>query len=140
MTWFSILKNPRPDYPDLDGDGDEEEPMVDALETVEQVESVKKFAPSYTLKNGVVVKLPKGLRIGRSNNRIVEETHRILLENPDGLSPRAVVGHLFAESKVKAGTIPDKARMIAYFKINGNVYKKGTQEGTYKVIDNGEEN
>ena len=42
MTWKEILKTQRPDYPDLDGDGDTEEPMVDALETVEQVESVKK--------------------------------------------------------------------------------------------------
>tara|TARA_R100000656_G_scaffold113905_1_gene86246 strand:- start:15 stop:473 length:459 start_codon:yes stop_codon:yes gene_type:complete len=42
MTWKNILKNQRPDYPDLDGDGDTDEPMVDALKTVEQVESVKK--------------------------------------------------------------------------------------------------
>lgn len=42
MSWKQILKNQRPDYPDLDGDGDEEEPMIDALETVEQVESAKK--------------------------------------------------------------------------------------------------
>jgi len=42
MNWKNILKDQRPDYPDLDGDGDTEEPMVDALETVEQVESVKK--------------------------------------------------------------------------------------------------
>ena len=42
MNWKNILKNQRPDYPDLDGDGDTEEPMVDALETVEQVESVNK--------------------------------------------------------------------------------------------------
>ena len=42
MNWKNILKGARPDYPDLDGDGDTEEPMVDALETVEQVESAKK--------------------------------------------------------------------------------------------------
>ena len=42
MTWKNILKGQRPDYPDLDGDGDTDEPMVDALKTVEQVESVKK--------------------------------------------------------------------------------------------------
>tara|TARA_R110000824_G_C14880252_1_gene643278 strand:- start:24 stop:392 length:369 start_codon:yes stop_codon:yes gene_type:complete len=42
MSWQDIIKGQRPDYPDLDGDGDTEEPMVDALETVEQVESVKK--------------------------------------------------------------------------------------------------
>ena len=42
MNWQNILKNQRPDYPDLDGDGDTDEPMVDALATVEQVESVKK--------------------------------------------------------------------------------------------------
>tara|TARA_R100001594_G_C4002600_1_gene255127 strand:- start:757 stop:891 length:135 start_codon:yes stop_codon:yes gene_type:complete len=41
MSWKKILKKQKPDYPDLDGDGDTEEPMVDALETVEQVESVK---------------------------------------------------------------------------------------------------
>jgi|19_taG_2_1085344.scaffolds.fasta_scaffold12012_6 hypothetical protein len=40
MTWKNVLKDQRPDYPDLDGDT--EEPMVDALETVEQVKSVKK--------------------------------------------------------------------------------------------------
>ena len=42
MTWKNVLKGQRPDYPDLDGDGDTDEPMVDALATVEQVESVKK--------------------------------------------------------------------------------------------------
>ena len=42
MSWKNILKNKRPDYPDVDGDGDTTEPMVDALETVEQVESVGK--------------------------------------------------------------------------------------------------
>tara|TARA_R110002012_G_scaffold149187_1_gene308173 strand:- start:447 stop:755 length:309 start_codon:yes stop_codon:yes gene_type:complete len=42
MSWKKILKNQRPDYPDLDGDGDKEEPMVDALRTVEEVESTKK--------------------------------------------------------------------------------------------------
>jgi len=42
MSWKKILKNQRPDYPDVDGDGDTTEPMVDALETVEQVESVGK--------------------------------------------------------------------------------------------------
>tara|TARA_R110000824_G_scaffold68020_1_gene176237 strand:+ start:688 stop:1143 length:456 start_codon:yes stop_codon:yes gene_type:complete len=42
LTWKNILKNQRPDYPDLDGDGDTDEPMVDALATVAQVESVKK--------------------------------------------------------------------------------------------------
>ena len=42
MSWEEILKNQRPDYPDLDGDGDTEEPMVDALQTVEEVESTKK--------------------------------------------------------------------------------------------------
>lgn len=42
MSWKEILKNQRPDYPDLDGDGDTEEPMVDALQTVEEVESAKK--------------------------------------------------------------------------------------------------
>ena len=43
MTWKDVIKNRKPDYPDLDGDGDTEEPMVDALKTVEQVESVKKI-------------------------------------------------------------------------------------------------
>ena len=42
MNWKNVLKDQRPDYPDLDGDGDTDEPMVDALETVEQVESVEK--------------------------------------------------------------------------------------------------
>lgn len=42
MSWKDILKNKRPDYPDVDGDGDTTEPMVDALKTVEQVESVRK--------------------------------------------------------------------------------------------------
>lgn len=42
MSWKKVLKNQRPDYPDLDGDGDKEEPMVDALQTVEEVESTKK--------------------------------------------------------------------------------------------------
>ena len=37
MTWKDILKEQRPDYPDLDGDGDTDEPMVDALATVESV-------------------------------------------------------------------------------------------------------
>jgi len=41
MSWFDILKQ-KPDYPDLDGDGDKEEPMVDALKIIEQVESAKK--------------------------------------------------------------------------------------------------
>tara|TARA_R110000751_G_scaffold190459_1_gene296245 strand:- start:689 stop:934 length:246 start_codon:yes stop_codon:yes gene_type:complete len=43
MSWEDILKNQRPDYPDTDGDGNTEEPMVDALQTVEEVESVKKI-------------------------------------------------------------------------------------------------
>lgn len=43
MSWKKILKNQRPDYPDLDGDGDTEEPMVEALKTVKEVESVKKL-------------------------------------------------------------------------------------------------
>tara|TARA_R110000824_G_scaffold194209_3_gene376777 strand:- start:2486 stop:2893 length:408 start_codon:yes stop_codon:yes gene_type:complete len=42
MSWKKILKNKRPDYPDVDGDGDTTEPMVDALKTVEQVEAVRK--------------------------------------------------------------------------------------------------
>jgi hypothetical protein len=42
MTWKDVIKNGKPDYLDFDGDGDTEEPMVDALKTVEQVESVKK--------------------------------------------------------------------------------------------------
>ena len=42
MTWEDILKDKKPDYLDLDGDGDTEEPMVDAIKTVEEVESVKK--------------------------------------------------------------------------------------------------
>ena len=42
MSWRDIVKNQKPDYLDFDGDGDREEPMVDALETVEQVESTKK--------------------------------------------------------------------------------------------------
>ena len=103
-------------------------------------EDILKFAPEYTLKDGTVVKLPKGLRIGRTNNRVVEEAHRILLENPQGLSAKAIVGHLFADGNVKAGTIPTASRFGAYLKINGNVYKKGTREGTYKVKENGEEN
>ena len=41
MSWKDILKQ-KPDYPDLDGDGDKEEPMVDALKTIEEVESTKK--------------------------------------------------------------------------------------------------
>ena len=41
MSWKKILKQ-KPDYPDLDGDGDKEEPMVDALKTIEEVESTKK--------------------------------------------------------------------------------------------------
>jgi hypothetical protein len=40
--WKDVIKNGKPDYLDFDGDGDTEEPMVDALKTVEQVESVKK--------------------------------------------------------------------------------------------------
>ena len=51
MSWEDTLKGQKPDYPDLDGDGDTEEPMVDALETVEQVESVEKGAPEdYTIE------------------------------------------------------------------------------------------
>ena len=42
MTWKNILKDRKPDYFDADGDGDTEEDMVDALKTVEQVDSVKK--------------------------------------------------------------------------------------------------
>ena len=103
-------------------------------------EDILKFAPEYTLKDGTVVKLPKGLRIGQKNNRVVEEVHRILLENPQGLSAKAIVGHLFADGNVKAGTIPTQARIAQYLRINGNVYKKGTREGTYKVKENGEEN
>ena len=45
MSWRDIVKNQKPDYLDFDGDGDREEPMVDALETVEQVESTKKAEP-----------------------------------------------------------------------------------------------
>ena len=101
---------------------------------------ILKFASEYTLENGVVVKLTKGMRIGRTNNNLVEEIHKILLKNPEGLTARAIIGHLFADGNVKAGTIPDTARIARYLKINGNVYKKGTQEGTYKVNDNGEEN
>jgi hypothetical protein len=41
MSWKKILKQ-KPDYPDLDGDGDKEEPMVNALKTIEEVESTKK--------------------------------------------------------------------------------------------------
>ena len=56
MTWKNVIKRQRPDYPDLDGDGDTDEPMVDALETVEQVESVAKIG-----------------RIPNKNSRIVRE-------------------------------------------------------------------
>lgn len=103
-------------------------------------QDILKFAPEYTLKDGTVVKLPKGLRIGQKNNRVVEEAHRIVLENPQGISPKAVVGYLFTGGNVKAGTVPNASKFRAYFKINGNVYKKGTQEDTYKVNRNGEEN
>ena len=42
MNWKNILKARKPDYLDFDGDGDTDEDMLAAIETVEQVESVKK--------------------------------------------------------------------------------------------------
>ena len=30
MSWQNTLKNQRPDYPDLDGDGNKKEPMSEA--------------------------------------------------------------------------------------------------------------
>ena len=59
MNWKNILKEQRPDYPDLDGDGDTEEPMVDALKTVEQVESVRKGS---TILNSLDSKEKKKLK------------------------------------------------------------------------------
>ena len=37
MTWEDVVKRQRPDYPDIDGDGDTDEPMVDAIKTVKEV-------------------------------------------------------------------------------------------------------
>ena len=66
MSWEDILKNQRPDYPDTDGDGNTEEPMVDALQTVEEVESVEKSPDRkhYTIDGkewtGKTHKMPNG--------------------------------------------------------------------------------
>ena len=61
MTWKNILKDRKPDYFDADGDGDTEEDMVDALETVEQVDSVKK-KESDTILNSLDSKEKKKLK------------------------------------------------------------------------------
>ena len=59
MSWENTIKGQRPDYPDLDGDGDTDEPMVDALETVEQVESVKKEAVTMSWENVLKAEIPR---------------------------------------------------------------------------------
>ena len=65
MSWEDILKQ-KPDYPDLDGDGDKEEPMVNALKTIEEVESTKKspdkthYTEDGEVWNGPTHKMPGG--------------------------------------------------------------------------------
>tara|TARA_R110000744_G_scaffold349903_1_gene455554 strand:+ start:85 stop:348 length:264 start_codon:yes stop_codon:yes gene_type:complete len=65
MSWKKILKQ-KPDYPDLDGDGDKEEPMVNALRTIEEVESTKKspdkthYTEDGKVWNGATHKMPGG--------------------------------------------------------------------------------
>ena len=61
MNWKNILKDRKPDYFDADGDGDTEEDMVDALKTVEQVDSVKK-EESNTILNSLDSKEKKKLK------------------------------------------------------------------------------
>ena len=65
MSWKNILKQ-KPDYPDLDGDGDKEEPMIAALKTIEEVESTKKspekthYTKDGKVWNGGTHKMPDG--------------------------------------------------------------------------------
>tara|TARA_R110000744_G_scaffold94694_1_gene182934 strand:- start:2530 stop:3048 length:519 start_codon:yes stop_codon:yes gene_type:complete len=94
MSWEDITKKPKPDYLDVDGDGDTEEQMVDALETVEQVNSsefttkkswqeiLKVLTPRMFLENlqtiveGEIETKRKGTMILRFENGRVEVTQR----------------------------------------------------------------
>ena len=89
MSWKNILKQ-RPDYPDLDGDGNKEEPMVDALRTIEEVESAKKspeethYTKDGKVWNGETHKMPDGSLM--TENPHSEESVR--LYHKDELKPR----------------------------------------------------
>ena len=64
-TYGNVEKG-KPDYPDLDGDGDREESMMDALKTIEEVESTKKspekthYTKDGKVWNGKTHKMPNG--------------------------------------------------------------------------------
>ena len=74
MEWKEILKAQKPDYLDFDKDGDTEEPMVDALKTVEEVESVEKSPDRkhYTIDGkewkGKTHKMPNGKLMTNPHN------------------------------------------------------------------------
>ena len=92
MTWKNILKNQRPDYPDLDGDGDTEEPMVDALETVEQVESAKKSILKFEIADEIHL-----------NKKIAEQMKRGKYDTftiPDGYTEPDSLGFIVDGIKV----------------------------------------
>ena len=133
MSWFNILKlsakqkkiaelaepKDKIDEKDLEELRDDE-PIVKAVEYT--IGGSLRSLLHGTGEEGKVVKLPRGLRsTKKTNNFIVESIHEIIMKNPK-ISARAIVGHLYADGKVKAGTIPDKHKVAAYLKINGNVY------------------
>ena len=98
MSWKDILKNQRPDYPDTDGDGNTEEPMVDALQTVEEVESVEKSPDRkhYTIDGkewtGKTHKMPNG-------NLMTEDPHNkksVRLYHDDELPKRSKSRSVFS--------------------------------------------
>ena len=132
MSWFNILKlsakqkkiaelaepKDKIDEKDLE-ELREGEPIVKAVEYT--IGNSPRSLLHGTGEEGKVVKLPKGMRIGQSNNFIVESIHEIIMKNPK-ISARAIIGNLYADGKVKAGSIPDKYKVATYLKINANVY------------------
>tara|TARA_R110000851_G_scaffold316752_1_gene479987 strand:+ start:514 stop:819 length:306 start_codon:yes stop_codon:yes gene_type:complete len=99
MSWKDILKNQRPDYPDTDGDGNTKEPMVDALKTVEEVESVEKSPDRkhYTIDGkewkGKTHKMPNG-------NLMTEDPHNkksVRLYHDDELPKRSKSRSVFSD-------------------------------------------
>ena len=75
MSWRDIVKNQKPDYLDFDGDGDREEPMVDALETVEQVDSTKKAQPITAESSQKIIDL---IRYQKTTLSSIDELARII--------------------------------------------------------------
>ena len=82
MSWKEILKNKKPDYLDFDKDGDTEEPMTEALESVETGPGQKHYTKDGKEWTGPTHKMPDGSLMTENphNEKSVKLYHKEDLE------------------------------------------------------------